>query len=159
MKIIYSRILDDKSEYKAGFPIAKDLETLSSRLTNTYHNYHDTCLNAKKWIGVSMGRNKKYLASNKVFKEIIKLDANKEFYIGWISGNYCRAMTFWILYPIFTTCSIIFIINAICSLIGNYSFYIYKPYSTIASLLFFISILLYFNIDKTIRYLVEKKYK
>lgn len=160
MKIIYIRILDSKQEYKKCKPICDQIEILLSKLDKNYSKYDFLYLNGYKWIAINLGHLNKYFKSNKIFKRLITLDENKEFYIGWISGNYYRFITHKITYPLFTIGSIVFIWNAIIQLfVKNYDLYIYQPYSTISSILFFIAVLLYFNVNKLIEYLVKRKYK
>lgn len=160
MKIFYVRTLDGKQEYKKCEPICEQIRILLSKLNKSYHKYDFLYLNGYKWIAINLGRRNKYCQSNKIFKELIHLDENKEFYIGWISGNYSRLIAHWIVYPLFTICSIVFVWNAIIQLLGGeYDLIIAQPYSTIASLLFFMAVMLYFNMAGPIKKMVRRKYK
>ena len=160
MKIVYIRILDGKQEYKKCEPVCEQLKLLLSKLSENYHCYNSLYLNGYKWIAINLGRRNKYFASNKIFKELICMDDNKELYKNWISSNYSHIIFHWVTYPLFIVCSFIFIWNAIIDLfIGNYYLYIGKPYSVITSLLLFIAVIIYFNVYKLIKYLVNRKYK
>lgn len=87
LKIMYIRILDDKGEYKKGKIVADQLEVLIGKLDKNYYEYNTLYIGSKKWIAINLGRLKKYKASNKIFKELVKLDEYKEFYHRWITHN------------------------------------------------------------------------
>lgn len=94
LKIMYIRILDDKGEYKKGKMVADQLEVLIGKLDKNYYEYNTLYIASKKWIAINLGRLKKYRASNRIFKELLKLDESKEFYQRWIVHN-----TEWIVSP------------------------------------------------------------
>lgn len=159
IKIICSRIFDDKGEYKKTFLIAKELDYLISKLDINYSEYKKQYINAKKWIAISLGRNNKYKESNKIFKELISLDQNKEFYVKWIVENYKNIILSKIII-IITICAIINLGEIVLNIFTDSpNSYIPRTITLPATIILFLGVIIYFNIENIIKKIVSRNYK
>lgn len=159
IKIIYSRIFDDKGEYKKTLLIAKELDYLISKLDINYSEYKKQYINAKKWIAISLGRNDKYKESNKIFKELISLDQNKEFYVKWIVENHKNMISSKTII-IITICTIINLGKTALNIFTDSpNSYIPRTITLPATIILFLGVIIYFNAENIIKKIVYRKYK
>lgn len=154
LKIMYIRILDDKGEYKKGKMIANQLGVLISKLDNNYYEYNTLYIGSKKWIAINLGRLKKYRASNRIFKELVKLDDYKEFYHRWIAHN-----TEWIISPYAYTLAGILLFWSFRKMFFNVDIAVPFGFSLLIMILIgLLSIYIFFS-HKIIHYFVITRYK